>query len=265
VTATDDSPVPDYTGLLRLDGKGAVVVGAGQGIGRQTTHALAQAGARVFCIDNQEALAKEIAEEVGGVPWSCDARERSEVEDAVAAARRELGRIDALVDIVGMAKYIDLVETSDEDWDWTFGMVLRHAFLFSQYAGKAMATDGGGAMCFIASVSGISSAPRHAAYGAAKAGLMSMVRSMAVELGPSGVRANCVAPGMVWTPRISQLVPEELKRRNEENTPIGRVAIPADIAAAALFLVSDLAGYVNGQTLTVDGGVGVKFPYPMSL
>ena len=101
MTASDDSPVPDYPGLLRLDGKGAVVVGAGQGIGRQTTHALAQAGARVFCIDNHEPLAKEIADEVGGVPWACDARERSEVEEAVAAARRELGRVHALVDIVG--------------------------------------------------------------------------------------------------------------------------------------------------------------------
>jgi NAD(P)-dependent dehydrogenase (short-subunit alcohol dehydrogenase family) len=264
VTSSDDSPVPDYGGLLRLDGKGAVVVGAGQGIGRQTTHALAQAGARVFCIDNQEALAKEIAEEVGGIPWSCDARERGEVEEAVAAARRELGRIDVLVDIVGMAKYIDLLETSDEDWDWTFAMVLRHAFLFAQYAGKAMSEDGGGAMCFVASVSGISSAPRHAAYGVAKAGLMSLARSMAVELGPAGVRTNCVAPGMVWTPRIAAFVPEKVKQKNEENTPLGRVAIPADIAAAALFLVSDLASYVNGQTLTVDGGVGVKFPYPMA-
>jgi NAD(P)-dependent dehydrogenase (short-subunit alcohol dehydrogenase family) len=264
MTSSDDSPVPDYTGLLRLDGKGAVVVGAGQGIGRQTTHALAQAGARVFCIDNQEALAKEIADEVGGIPWSCDARERAEVEDAVAAARRELGRIDCIVDIVGMAKYIALLDTSDEEWDWTNGMVLRHAFLFAQYAGKAMVEDGGGAMCFIASVSGITSAPNHAAYGVAKAGLMSLVRSTAVELGPAGVRANAVAPGMVWTPRISQFVPEELKKRNEQNTPLGRVAIPADIAAAALFLVSDLASYVNGQTLTVDGGVGVKFPYPMA-
>ena len=264
MTSTDDSPVPDYGSLLRLDGKGAVVVGAGQGIGRQTTHALAQAGARVFCIDNQEALAKEIADEVGGIPWSCDARERGEVEEAVAAARRELGRIDVLIDIVGMAKYIDLLETSDEDWDWTFGMVLRHAFLFAQYAGKAMSEDGGGAMCFVASVSGISSAPRHAAYGVAKAGLMSMARSMAVELGPANVRTNCVAPGMVWTPRISAFVPESVKEKNEKNTPLGRVAIPADIAAVALFLVSDLASYVNGQTVTVDGGVGVKFPYPMA-
>ena len=265
MTSSDDSPVPDYPGLLRLDGRGVVVVGAGQGIGRQTAHALAEAGARVFCIDNQEQLAKEIADEVGGVPWVCDARERADVDAAVDAAQKELGRIYGLVDIVGMARYVDLLDTDDETWDWTFGMVLRHAFLFSQAAGRPMAAAGGGAMVFVASVSGITSAPRHAAYGAAKAGLMSWVRSLAVELGPTGVRANAVAPGMVWTPRISALVPEELKRRNEENTPLRRVAIPADIAAAALFLTSDLSSYVNGQTLVVDGGVGVKFPYPMEL
>jgi NAD(P)-dependent dehydrogenase (short-subunit alcohol dehydrogenase family) len=265
VTSTDDSPVPDYPGLLRLDGRGFVVVGAGQGIGRQATHALAQAGARVFCIDNQEALAKEIADEVGGIAWVADARDRAEVENTVDEAERQLGRIHGLVDIVGMAKYIDAVETTDEDWDWTFGMVLRHAFLFAQAAGKSMANNGGGSMVFVASVSGIFSAPRHAAYGAAKAGLMSWVRSLAVELGPSKVRVNAVAPGMVWTPRISQLVPEELKHKNEDNTPLRRVAIPADIASALLFFASDLSDYVSGQTLVVDGGVGVKFPYPMEL
>jgi len=142
VTSSDDSPVPDYPGLLRLDGRGFVVVGAGQGIGRQATHALAQAGARVFCIDNQEALAKEVADEVGGIPWVADARDRGEVESTVAEAERQLGRIDGLVDIVGMARYIDALETDDENWDWTFGMVLRHAFLFAQAAGKSMANNG---------------------------------------------------------------------------------------------------------------------------
>src|SRR5207244_11151701 len=127
-------------------------------------------------------------------------------------------------------------ETTGDDFDWTFGRVLRHACLFSQAAGRLMAGSGGGSMVFVASVSGITSAPRHAAYGAAKAGLMSWVRTLAVELGPNGVRANAVAPGMVWTPRISSIVPEELKRKNEDNTPLRRVAIPADIAAAALFL-----------------------------
>jgi NAD(P)-dependent dehydrogenase (short-subunit alcohol dehydrogenase family) len=127
-----------------------------------------------------------------------------------------------------------------------------------------MARGGGGVMVFVASVSGMSSAPRHAAYGAAKAGLIALVKSGAVELGPSGVRVNAVAPGVVWTPRVSAFLGEEGRQRNAENAPLRRVAQPADIAAALLYLASDLAGYVSGQTLVVDGGVGAKFPYPMA-
>ena len=265
MTSTDDSPVPDYPALLRLDGRGFVVVGAGQGIGRQATHALTQAGARVFCIDNQEALAKEIAAEVGGIPWVADARDRGDVESTVAEAERQLGRIDGLVDIVGMAKYMDAVDTTDEDWDRTFGMVLRHDFLFAQDAGKSMSAHGGGSMVFVASVSGIMSAPRHAAYGAAKAGLMSWVRSLAVELGPHNIRVNAVASGVVWTPRVSAFLGDAGKERNAANAPLRRVALPANIASALLFFSSDLSSYVTGQTLFVDGGVGVKFPYPMEL
>jgi hypothetical protein len=119
-------------------------------------------------------------------------------------------------------------------------------------------------MVFVASVSGITSAPRHSAYGAAKAGLMSLVRTGAVELGPSGIRVNAVAPGVVWTPRVSAFLGDEGHQRNVVNTPLRRVAQPADIAAALLFFASDLAAYVTGQTLTVDGGVGAKFPYPMA-
>jgi NAD(P)-dependent dehydrogenase (short-subunit alcohol dehydrogenase family) len=118
-------------------------------------------------------------------------------------------------------------------------------------------------MVFVASVSGITSAPRHSAYGAAKAGLMSLVRTGAVELGHSGIRVNAVAPGVVWTPRVSAFLGEAGREMNAENTPLRRVAQPADIAAAILFLASDLSGYVTGQTLVVDGGVGAKFPYPM--
>ncbi|MCA1831129.1 MAG: SDR family NAD(P)-dependent oxidoreductase [Actinomycetota bacterium] len=265
MTSVDDSEVPPYPKLVRLDGRGFIVIGAGQGIGRQASHALASCGAHLFCIDNQESLAKEIADEVGGIPWTGDARDRGDVEEAVSEAKKALGRIDGLVDIVGMAKYMDILSTSDEDWDWTFGVVLRHAFLFSQLAGRAMADGGGGVMCFVASVSGISSAPRHAAYGAAKAGLMSWVRSLAVELGPSGVRTNAVAPGVVWTPRVSGYLGERGRKLQSDNAPLRRVALPADIASAILFLCSDLSSYVNGQTLVVDGGVGAKFPYPMDL
>jgi NAD(P)-dependent dehydrogenase (short-subunit alcohol dehydrogenase family) len=259
LTHLDDSEVPAYPDLLRLDGRAFILVGAGQGIGRQTAHALSQAGARVLCVDNVDALAKEIADEVGGVACVADARSRADVVSAVGAATDAFGRVDGLVDIVGMAKYADLVDISDEDYDWAFDMSLRHAFLFSQETARAM--EGGGTMVFVASVSGMLSAPRHAAYGAAKAGLMSWVRSLAVELGPRGVRANAVAPGVVWTPRVSKIVGNRGREAQAALSPLNRVALPADIASAILFLCGDLSSYVTGQTLVVDGGVNVKFPY----
>jgi NAD(P)-dependent dehydrogenase (short-subunit alcohol dehydrogenase family) len=263
LTRSDDSEVPDYPSLLRLDGRGFVVIGAGQGIGRQATHALASVGARLVCVDKDPDLAADVAGEVGGTPWSGDATQRPDAERLFAEAAASLGRIDGVVDIVGMAQYATLVDISDELWAWHHDIVLRHAFLAVQLGGRAMAETGGGTMVFVASVSGISSAPLHAAYGVAKAGLMSLVRSAAVELGPSGVRVNAVAPGMVWTPRVSAYVGEAGRQKNADNTPLRRVALPADIASAILFLAGDLSSYVSGQTLVVDGGVGVKFPYPM--
>lgn len=263
MTRPDDSVVPDYPSQLRLDGRGVVVIGAGQGIGRQVTHALAQCGARTLCVDIDGDLAHDVAVEVGGVPWSGDASQRGDAERLFGDAAAHLGRIGAVVDIVGMAQYRALTEIDDELWRWEEDVVLRHALFAAQLGGKAMAATGGGAMAFVASVSGLTSAPLHAAYGVFKAGLMSLVRSAAVELGPQGVRVNAVAPGVVWTPRVSAYLGEEGRERNAANVPLRRVALPADIAAALLFLVSDLSSYVSGQTLVVDGGVSAKFPYPM--
>ena len=266
MTRTDDTEIPDYDGRLRLDGRGIVLIGAGQGIGRQAAHAVAQSGARVLCVDLDEGLAGDIAAEVDGVAWSGDVTKRADAERLFADATDEgrgLGRVDGVVDIVGMARYARLLDLADEEWDWHHDIVLRHAYLAIQLGGRAMAATGGGAMCFVASVSGITSAPMHAAYGAAKAGLIALVKSAAVELGPSGIRVNAVAPGVVWTPRVSAFLGDDGRRRNSDNTPLRRVALPSDIASGILFLMSDLAGYVTGQTLVIDGGVGAKFPYPM--
>jgi NAD(P)-dependent dehydrogenase (short-subunit alcohol dehydrogenase family) len=267
VTRTDDTDVPDYPGRLRLDGRRFVVIGAGQGIGRQASHALAQAGARLVVVDKEPDLAADIAAEVDGTPWSGDATDRDEVARLASSAVDALGGIDGLVDIIGMARYASLLDITDELWTWEHDICLRHAWLAMQTLGKAMASrrsgGAGGAMVFVASVSGMTSAPLHAAYGAFKAGLIGLVRSAAVELGPLGIRVNAVAPGVVWTPRVSAYLGEDGRRRNSDNAPLRRVALPADIAAALLFLASDLASYVNGQTLVVDGGVGVKFPYPL--
>ncbi len=264
MTSTDDSPVPDYPAALRLDRRRFVVLGAGQGIGRQSAHALASVGAHVACVDVEAARARDVADEVGGVAVVGDATRRDDAERLFDEATAALGGLDGVVDIIGMARYASLLEVDDDDWSWHFDIVLRHAYLAVQLAGRHLAAGSGGVLAFVASVSGLTSAPRHAAYGAAKAGLMSLVRSAAVELGPAGVRVNAVAPGVVWTPRVSVLLGEEGEARNVANTPLRRVAQPADIAAALLFLCSDLASYVTGQTLVVDGGVAAKFPYPMA-
>jgi NAD(P)-dependent dehydrogenase (short-subunit alcohol dehydrogenase family) len=255
---------PDYPGLLRLDGRRFVVLGAGQGIGAQTVYALASAGARVACVDVDADRARAIASDVDGHPVIGDMTRRADAERVIAEADASLQGVDGLVDIIGMARYAHLVDLPDDEWDWHFDIVLRHAYLAMQLGGRLLAAAHGGTIVVVASVSGITSAPRHAAYGAAKAGLMSLVRTAAVELGPAGVRVNAVAPGVVWTPRVSEFLGEEGRTRNEANTPLRRIADPADIAAAILFLSSDLASFVTGQTLVVDGGVGAKFPYPMA-
>jgi NAD(P)-dependent dehydrogenase (short-subunit alcohol dehydrogenase family) len=263
MTSTDETPVPDYLSLLRLDGQAFVVVGAGQGIGRQTAHALAQAGASVVTVDVDRRLADEIAAEVGGVACVADARQRDDVERIVAETRSAYGRLDGIVDIVGAARFGDFVTSTDEEWTWTLDMVLRHALLIGQIGGRELAASGGGVLAFVASISGLTSSPQHAVYGAAKAGLMSLVRTLAVELGPSGVKVNAVAPGGTWTPRMSVAIGEEGREVIGRSIPRGRMAVPPDIAAGLLFLCSPLSDFIHGQTLVIDGGGHVKYPYTM--
>ena len=263
MTHTDDTAVPDYPSLVRLDGRRFVVIGAGQGIGRQATHALATCGARVVCVDREADLAKEIAEEVDGIPWVGDVIDRAEVERLFTEAPAQLGGLDGVVDIVGMAQYAGLLDIDDELWQWHQDICIRHVFLTMQLGGRVLRDSGGGTMAFVASISGMWAAPQHAAYGAAKAGVIALVRSAAEELGPFNIRVNAVAPGVVWTPRVSAFLGEAGRERNADNAPLRRVALPSNIASALLFLSCDLSSYVTGQTLIVDGGVGVKFPYPM--
>jgi NAD(P)-dependent dehydrogenase (short-subunit alcohol dehydrogenase family) len=260
MTSVDDTPLSDFGARSRLDGRGLLVVGAGQGIGRQTAAALAQSGARVVCC----VIRSDLAHEVGGIPWVGDATSRADVARLVEEATAALGRIDGFVDIIGMSHYANAVDIDDEHLQWQFDIVLRHAILLTQYVGKAMASTGGGTMVFISSVAGLSAAPQTAAYGAAKAGLNSWIRSVADELGPSGIRVNGVAPGMAWTPRVSGLIGERGRTMIAELTPLRRMGVPAEIASVALFLTTDLSSFVTGQTIVVDGGVANSFAYPMA-
>jgi NAD(P)-dependent dehydrogenase (short-subunit alcohol dehydrogenase family) len=258
MTTADSSPIPDYLSMLRLDGRGYVVAGAGVGMGRHTTHALAQAGAgKIICVDIDAGRAQEIADEVGevAIAWSGDVTTREGAAELGVFAEATLDRIDGFVDIIGMAKWESILDMTDETFDWEIDMNLRHAFLLSQELGRRMITTGGGTMVFIASVSGLTSGPMHAAYGAAKAGLMAWVQTLSEELGQYDIRANAVAP----------VFSEEQRRVNAANSPLGRMGATSDIASAALFLTSDLSGYISGRTIVVDGGVDAKFPYPTTL
>ena len=261
-TPPDTSPVIDYLAQLRLDNQGFVVIGAGQGMGRQTAHALSQAGAKVLCMDIEAERAEQVAQEVGGEPFVGDATQRAELERLADTAEKTLPSLNGLVDIIGMARWGGVLDVSDEDWDWQFDMVLRHAYLSTQTLGQKLVAAGeGGSMVFIASVSALSAAPNHAAYGAAKAALLAWVKSVAIELAPHGIRANAVAPGTILTPRMEAQFDAERTAQNNAIAPLGAMGKPSDIASAALFLSSPLAGYITGRTLVVDGGVDVKFPY----
>jgi NAD(P)-dependent dehydrogenase (short-subunit alcohol dehydrogenase family) len=263
VTSRDTSPVPDYSSALRLDGRNYVVIGAGAGMGRQVCHALVQAGANhVLCVDRDEVAANDVAEELARASsLTGDVTSRSFCHEIATRAQKMEGGVAGFVDIVGAATWGGVLDIVDAAWNQQISLNLRQAYMVSQELGRVMVASGGGTMVFIASVSGFSGAPGHAAYGAAKAGLMAWVQSLAVELGPKGVRANAIAPGGILTPRTEPLLGDEGRQWNADNAPLRRMGSTSDIAGAALFLTSDLSSYISGQTLVVDGGVSTNFRY----
>jgi NAD(P)-dependent dehydrogenase (short-subunit alcohol dehydrogenase family) len=251
----DSTPVPHFAGQLRLSGRVFVVLGAGNGIGRQVAHALAQAGAKVGCVDRDPDLAKHVAHEIGGHPLTGDIMRRHEVARLFGEAREAIGAVSGLIDIVGMPHLGPLADLDDARWASQFDLVLNHAFLAMQIGGAAIAETGGGSMVFVASMAGLVSLPGQAAYGAAKAALIQLVATMGSELGPVRVRVNAVAPGFVRTPRLNTMLNESQWEALGKQIPLGAAASSSEIAGPILFLASDLASHVTGQTLLVDGGI----------
>lgn len=253
MTYPDSHTVPDFLSLLRLDGRGYIVLGAGDGMGRQTAHALAQAGGNILCVDRDQSLADAIASEIKGIAIAADVTSRSDMERVFATANERFGdSLAGVVDIVGMAITKPLAQLDDAGWNQQFDVVLRHAFLTLQLGSKAL--KHGGSMTFVGSISGEVSVANQAAYGTSKAALHHLVRCAAHELGPSGIRVNAVAPGFVRTPRLLKALSPEFWNSISNVNPMRRVAVPADIAAAILFLTSDLARYVTANVMTLDGG-----------
>jgi NAD(P)-dependent dehydrogenase (short-subunit alcohol dehydrogenase family) len=250
----DSQRTPDYFGRMRLDGQVWVVLGAGEGIGRQTCHALHQAGASLVCVDIDESRANDVAKEVDGAARVTDVTDRGQVQALFADVAARIGPPRGLVDIVGVALPGRLNEVTDEDWSRQFHLVLDHAFLALQVGGAAIARSGGGAMVFVGSNSGLVHMSGKLAYGTAKAALHHLVGSAARDLAASGVRVNAVAPGFTRTPRLEALLDEGGWQRAGKQIPRGFAATPAEIASVILFLAGDLASYVTGHTVVADGG-----------
>ncbi len=252
-----------------LENQRALVVGGGRGIGRAISLQLGEAGASVAVMDLERDRAETVSAEISktgtAFPVVADVRETPDLERGVSEAREALGGIDVLVTVVGghnaFAPWQPLHETSDEHWDLVTGVNLRYVFTVTRAVLRVMLEQGsGGSMVFTGSVSGMAGAPNHSAYGAAKAGVIHLARSLALEYGRHGIRFNVVSPGSVLTPAVADAIPPERQTAMAERIPLGRSGTPEDIARAVLFFVSPLAGYVSGQVLAVDGGVLGRFP-----
>jgi 3-oxoacyl-[acyl-carrier protein] reductase len=248
------------TGFGRvLDGKSALIVGGGgHGIGRAITRAFSEAGARLAVADVDPVRAREAADEVNGVPLVGDVRQMSTMENFV----KQLDRLDILVTVVGgqvaFVPAVRLHEMRDEDWDLVYEMNLRYVVRAAKAAITKFLDQGTkGTIVSVGSVVGIMGAPMQAGYGAAKAGLASLARTVSAEYAGDGIRMNVVTCGAIATAVANAGAGNE----DVPEIPMRRLGLPADAANAAVFLASPLSGYMTGQSVVVDGGVSTRGPF----
>ena len=246
---------------MRLKDKVAMITGSGSGIGRATAELFAREGARVAVLD----LIGERAEETVGriiraggeaIAIEMDVSKKSDVEATIAKTLDTFGRIDILMNNAARSSTDDILEFDEATWDLDLDVVLKGVFLCTQAVLPAMMAQKRGAIVNIASVNGLT-ALGDLAYSAGKAGVINLTKNVAVNYGQHGIRCNAICPGSVrtpiWEPHLE--IDPAIFDRLVKWYPLGRIGEPEDIANAALFLVSDDASWITGETLTVDGGL----------
>jgi 3-oxoacyl-[acyl-carrier protein] reductase len=241
---------------ISLDGQVAFVTGSTRGIGLAIANRLHAAGAKVAIIGRQAEQAHKVAAGIGAgaAGFGCDVAEESAVDAAVAAAEKALGPVSILVNNAGVTRDNILIRLSGADWDAVLDANLKGAFHTTRAVIKGMMKRRTGRIINITSVVGLTGNKGQANYAASKAGLIGLTKSVAKEYASRGVLANCVAPGFIETDMTAAL-PSEARTALLEQIALGRLGRPDEIAAAVLFLASDLAAYITGQVLVVDGGM----------
>ncbi|MDZ4864947.1 MAG: 3-oxoacyl-[acyl-carrier-protein] reductase [Gemmatimonadota bacterium] len=240
---------------IDLTGKTAFVTGSTRGIGHAVAVALYQAGARVAIVGRDAGKAGAVAATLGARAFgvACDVSDGKQIESAIAAAELALGPVDILVNNAGITRDNLLLRMTEAEWDEVLAANLKGAFLTTKAVLKGMMKRRSGRIINVSSIIGLTGNKGQANYAASKAGLIGFTKSVAKEYGSRGILVNAIAPGFIETDMTSGL-PEEARKAMLAGITLGRLGRPEDVAGAVLFLASDLAGYITGQVLVVDGG-----------
>jgi 7-alpha-hydroxysteroid dehydrogenase len=243
---------------FRLDGAVALVTGAGAGIGRAISIMFAGAGASVIVTDLKADTASAVADEItrsGGkaIGLACNVTKEDDLEAAVDAGLTRFGKLSILVNNAGGGgpKPFDMPMS---DFEWAYQLNVFALFRLTQIAAPHIEKAGGGAVLNISSMAGENTNKRMASYASSKAAVNHLTRNVAFDLGPKGIRVNCIAPGAIKTQALATVLTPEIEKTMLKHTPLGRLGEGEDIAHAALFLCSPAASWVSGQVLTVSGG-----------
>lgn len=243
---------------MRLENKVVIVTGSGRNIGEGIARALAAEGARVVVVDKLEERAIAVADSINAereeaaVAIRCDVTNSADVQAMVTKVVDTMGDIYALVNNVGVVDRSNILETDEAEWDRVIAVSLKSVFLASKAVGQRLVDQGnGGRIINIGSTSGLSGRSNATAYPSAKSGVYNLTRSMAIQLGPHGIRVNTVTPNRVLT----EAEPGAPSRAWQVTNLVGRQGTPKDIASAVVFLASDEADFITGSDITVDGGV----------
>ncbi len=235
----------------------AIVSGGSRGIGAAVVRMLTESGVRVaFLYEKNEDAAREIARSTGAVPLRCDISDRDQVFRAYEEAKKAVGMIDSVVSCAGIAQQALFQDVTGSDWNKMIGVNLSGAAYLAQAALPDMISEKKGSIVFVSSVWGEVGASMEAHYSASKAGLIGLMKALSKEVGPSGIRVNAVTPGVIYTDML-KCFDDETMRCLAEETPLGRIGTPGDVAKAIRFLLSDDASFITGQTLGVNGGFGM--------